>query len=75
MRKIKLFLVLASLVVGCSEPSQNTRTQALFDTREEAEKAAKSFNCAGSHKMGEKWMPCSKHESKGHHHDHKKVAP
>ena len=33
----------------------------LFETRIEAEKAAKNFNCAGAHRMGDKWMPCKSH--------------
>ena len=30
----------------------------LFNTKEEAEKAASKFGCNGAHKMGAKWMPC-----------------
>ena len=30
----------------------------LFNTKEEAEKAASKFGCIGAHKMGSKWMPC-----------------
>ncbi len=33
----------------------------LFNTKEEAEKAAPKFNCIGAHKMGNKWMPCKMH--------------
>ena len=33
----------------------------LFDTKEEAEKAASKFECNGAHKMGNKWMPCKMH--------------
>ena len=33
----------------------------LFDTREEAEKAAPKYGCIGAHKMGNKWMPCKMH--------------
>ena len=33
----------------------------LFNTKEEAEKASEKYGCFGSHKMGEKWMPCNKH--------------
>ena len=32
----------------------------LFKTKKEAEKAAISHGCEGSHKMSEKWMPCKK---------------
>ena len=30
----------------------------LFDTKEEAEKAAEKIGCVGAHKMSTKWMPC-----------------
>ena len=33
----------------------------LFDTKQEAEKAASKYGCIGSHKMGNKWMPCNMH--------------
>ena len=33
----------------------------LYNTREEAENMAKTLNCSGAHKMGNKWMPCSSH--------------
>ena len=33
----------------------------LFNTKEEAEKAASKFGCIGAHKMGSKWMPCEMH--------------
>ena len=42
---------------------------ALFDSKIEAEKAANNFNCTGAHKMGNKWMPCSTHESHTSSHD------
>ena len=32
-----------------------------FKTRVEAENKAKTLNCKGSHKMGDKWMPCNSH--------------
>ena len=64
--------------MGCSGNSHKYRTPALFETKAEAEKAAKDFNCTGAHKMGNKWMPCKnhadhkdteKHDShNGHHH-------
>ncbi len=62
--------------MGCSSNSQTNRTPALFETKAEAEKAAKDFNCSGAHKMGEKWMPCKSHsnheEAKNHesHNEH-----
>ena len=33
----------------------------LFNTKEEAEKAASKYGCFGAHKMGKKWMPCKMH--------------
>ena len=67
-----------TFLVGCTSTVEE-KTPALFDTRKEAKKAAKSFNCTGAHKMGDKWMPCkshSAHEDKEHnksnneHHHH-----
>ena len=67
-------------LMGCSVDSQTSGTPALFETKAEAKKAAKAFNCTGAHKMGDKWMPCKshadhkkagKHDShKGHHNHH-----
>ncbi len=58
-------------LIGCSGHSQTNETPALFETKAEAERAAKDFNCRGAHKMGDKWMPCKNHESHdGHHHHH-----
>ena len=33
----------------------------LFNTKQEAEKAASNYGCIGAHKMGNKWMPCKMH--------------
>ena len=33
----------------------------LFNTKQEAEKAALKYGCIGTHKMGKKWMPCKMH--------------
>ena len=66
-------------VIGCSTASKQTGQPALFDTKAEAEQAAKTFNCTGAHKMGDKWMPCKNHGDHekekvngvhGHHHNH-----
>ena len=48
-------------LMGCSNNSQPNGTPALFDTKIEAEKAAKDFDCTGAHRMGEKWSPCMSH--------------
>tara|TARA_Y100001978_G_scaffold195787_1_gene204483 strand:+ start:750 stop:1004 length:255 start_codon:yes stop_codon:yes gene_type:complete len=52
------------LLMGCTSNSYKSGTPALFETKIEAEKAAKSFNCTGAHKMGKKWMPCRSHETR-----------
>ena len=63
--------------MGCSDNVQTNRIPGLFETKAEAEKAAKNFNCTGAHKMGNKWMPCKnhsddeeteKHDSHNNHH-------
>ena len=75
-----LFLSLSFYLIGCSDNSQKSGSQALFSTKAEAEKAAKDFNCTGAHRMGDKWMPCKSHaaheekennkSNNGHHHHH-----
>ena len=72
-----VFMSLAFSIMGCSSNSVQNGTPALFDTRKEAVKAAKDFNCKGAHKMGDKWMPCKSHDAHekvtkhdGHHHHH-----
>ena len=75
-----LVMTISFLIMGCSTNSESSSTRALFDTREEAAKAAKNFNCTGAHKMGNKWMPCKSHDAHeegekhekhgGHHHHH-----
>ena len=74
-----IFLIPILLGLGCTSKVEETKTPALFDSKREAEKAAKSFNCTGAHKMGDLWMPCATHEShessldknkKGHNHHH-----
>ena len=70
---------LISLLISCSTTSESIRTPALFETRAEAEKVAKDFNCSGAHQMGDKWMPCQsnhgqeegdKHEKHDGHNHH-----
>ena len=70
--------LLITFLVGCTSKVEE-KTPALFDTRREAKKAAKNFNCTGAHKMGNKWMPCASHElhekadskqKKNHNHKH-----
>ena len=50
-------------MMGCSINSQQSGSTALFETKAEAEKAAKDFNCTGAHSMDDKWMPCENHAS------------
>ena len=64
-----LLIVFSVLSIGCASHSNKEATPVLFNTKAEAEKAAKKFNCKGAHKMGDKWMPCDSHEE---HQDHKK---
>ena len=70
-----LVMTLSFSLMGCSTNSESNSTRALFDTKEEATKAAKDFNCTGAHQMGDKWMPCKSHDAHeeiekhgGHHH-------
>ena len=49
--------------MGSSANSKPKRNIAVFNTREEAEKFAKNFNCTGAHQMNDKWMPCMNHNS------------
>ena len=70
-----LFISLSFSLMGCSTNSESNSTRALFNTKEEATKAAKDFNCTGAHQMGDKWMPCKSHDAHeeiekhgGHHH-------
>ena len=61
------WLILTSLLLmGCSPKGQESSAPALFETKEEAQKAAKDFGCKGAHKMGDKWMPCKMHKNHQH---------
>ena len=44
-----------------SNINKETLMPDLFETKENAEKAASDYGCIGAHKMGEKWMPCKMH--------------
>ena len=72
-----LFMTFSFLLMGCSSHSNKEATPALFNTKAEAVKAAKKFNCKGAHQMGDKWMPCDSHdihekgEKHGKHSGHK----
>ena len=66
------FLITFLFSLGCTSKVEETKVPALFETRKEAEKAAKSFNCTGAHQMGNKWMPCATHESHESSHDKNK---
>ena len=58
-----ILMTFSFLVMGCSNQPNQEPITSLFDTKTEAEKAAKKFNCKGAHKMGKKWMPCMSHEN------------
>ncbi len=44
-----------------SNSNEENMISDLFNTKEEAEKAASQFGCARAHKMGNKLMPCKMH--------------
>ena len=44
-----------------SNIKKGTMMMPLFETKEQAEKAAKKYGCEGAHKMGMEWMPCKMH--------------
>ncbi len=44
-------------------PGYITEDLPLFNTKEEAEAYAEKIGCTGSHKMGDKYMPCSAEEA------------
>tara|TARA_Y100001968_G_scaffold46293_1_gene36506 strand:- start:237 stop:485 length:249 start_codon:yes stop_codon:yes gene_type:complete len=58
-----LFISIPLLMIGCTNKPKTSGTPALFETKVEAEKAAKNFNCSGAHKFGKNWMPCKNHET------------
>ena len=70
----KILLLIAAIMtfplVGCSEKPTQSQNPALFETRVEAEAAAKNFNCTGAHKMGDQWMPCENHKNHDQHKKH-----
>ncbi|WP_072013242.1 MULTISPECIES: DUF3721 domain-containing protein [Prochlorococcus] len=57
-----------ALVSGSFSDATEKGIPSIFNTEEEAVKAAKDFNCIGAHKMGDVWMPCKDHHSHEHHH-------
>ena len=44
-----------------SNIKKETLMSDLFETKEDAAKAASEYGCIGAHKMGKKWMPCKMH--------------
>ncbi|WP_269622642.1 DUF3721 domain-containing protein [Prochlorococcus marinus] len=54
-------------LIGCSSYNKENKIPAVFNTKTEAENAAKQFGCEGAHRMGNMWMPCKTHESHGKH--------
>ncbi len=63
------FLLGNILLVGCTTEFSKNKRPVLFDTKAEAEQAAKNFNCSGAHKMGDNWMPCKSHKAHEDHHN------
>ncbi|WP_320663953.1 DUF3721 domain-containing protein [Prochlorococcus sp. MIT 1223] len=66
VKKLILILSTASLLISCGTASKESGVPTIFDTKGEAEKAARDFGCTGAHKMGAKWMPCKEHGIHGH---------
>ncbi len=56
-----LFPFLLPQLAFAQPPKSGEALPALYATKAEAEKAAKSFHCSGAHPMGEQWMPCARH--------------
>jgi len=48
------------------QPAGSAPQAALFNTKAEAEAAAKTFHCTGAHRMGRQWMPCASHAEPSH---------
>jgi Protein of unknown function len=62
-------LALLAPASALAQSKQHTEpVPALYATQAEAEKAAKEhFQCTGAHRMGNQWMPCSKHSNQPKH--------
>ena len=43
------------------DESNSKQRSLLFENRTDAENMSKKLNCKGSHKMGDRWMPCNAH--------------
>ena len=75
MRRICLsVLIISPFFIGCSTDSSKNKMPAIFNTKAEAEQAAKNFNCTGAHKMGDKWMPCKSHDAHQEGEKHQKYG-
>ena len=44
-----------------SNSSKENMMSDIFNTKQEAEKAASKYGCTAAHKMGKKWFPCNMH--------------
>ena len=44
-----------------SDSKESNMLSDLYNSKEEAERAASKKGCIGAHKMGNKWMPCKGH--------------
>ncbi len=47
--------------ISNSNSNKENMMSDLFNTKQEAEKAASKYGCIGAHKIGNKWMPCNMH--------------
>lgn len=78
MHRSRLLLLLPALLsspaIARANPSSDSgAVPAFYATKAEAEKAGRlHFNCTGSHRMGQHWMPCAQHTpsqpASGHSH-------
>ncbi|MCX5949244.1 MAG: hypothetical protein NTY67_14090 [Cyanobacteria bacterium] len=60
------FCTLNPTMALAQQPAGSAPQPALFNTKAEAEAAAKTFHCTGAHLMGRQWMPCAGHGGASH---------
>ena len=60
------FCTLIPTMALAQQPGGSAPQPALFNTKAEAEAAAKTFHCTGAHLMGRQWMPCAGHSGASH---------
>lgn len=55
------FMAVLCAGAACAQQTGQGAQKAMFNTKAEAEAAARQFKCKGAHKMGNQWMPCASH--------------